>query len=174
MTRNRVTVALIFAAYVATIFAANWLVQNVGVVTVWPPSHLQAPAGVYAVGLALVLRDALQWKAGRWPAIAAILIGAALSYGVAPSLAYASAAAFLFSETADMLVFTPLQQRGWTLALLVSATIGAVVDSVIFLHLAFHSLAFLRGQVVGKLEMVALAVVVSSLVVRPRLARRIA
>lgn len=157
-------------AYIATIFAANYAVEHVGIVSVG--FGLVAPAGVYFIGLALVLRDAVQWTLGRWVSVAAILVGAALSYFVSPTLAYASAVAFLFSESADFLVFTPLAQRGWTLALAVSATIGAIVDSIIFLQLAFHDLTFLRGQIVGKMTMVVLAVAVSA-VVRPMLPRRV-
>ena len=43
------------------------------------------------------------------------------------------------------------------LAVLASSAVGLVVDSVVFLSLAFHSLDFLAGQVVGKL----LAVLIS-------------
>jgi hypothetical protein len=43
-------------AYIATIFGANYAIEHVGFVTVAP--GLMAPAGVYFVGLALVLRDA--------------------------------------------------------------------------------------------------------------------
>jgi uncharacterized PurR-regulated membrane protein YhhQ (DUF165 family) len=99
----------------------------------------------------------------------AIIAGAALSYLVAPAFAVASGAAFLLSESADMAVFTPLARSAdGTARLLASTVVAAVVDSVVFLHLAFGSLAFLDGQVVGKLTMTAAAVALSA-VVRPML-----
>ena len=44
------------------------------------------------------------------------------------------------------------------LAVVASSIVGLVVDSVVFLWLAFGSLAYLPGQVVGKLWAVLLAV----------------
>ena len=55
------------------------------------------------------------------------------------------------------MVFTPLQKRGLVLAVLVSGLVGLVADSLMFLWLAFGSLEFLEGQVVGKAWMVLLA-----------------
>ena len=69
----------------------------------------------------------------------------------------ASAAAFLLSEAADLAVYTPLQRRGLVLAVALSSVAGLVLDSVVFLLLAFGSLDFLAGQVVGKLWMVLAA-----------------
>jgi uncharacterized PurR-regulated membrane protein YhhQ (DUF165 family) len=66
------------------------------------------------------------------------------------SLVLASGVAFLLSELADFAVYTPLQRRGLVLAVLASAGAGLVVDSLVFLSLAFHSLEFLAGQIVGK------------------------
>jgi len=87
--------------------------------------------------------------------VAAILVGAVVSAGVAPpSLVVASAAAFLISEFADFAVYTPLQARRFVLAVLVSGVLGAIIDSVVFLYLAFGNLQFLAGQVFGKILMV--------------------
>jgi uncharacterized PurR-regulated membrane protein YhhQ (DUF165 family) len=143
--------------YVATIFAANWLIQHVGIVPVG--FGLMAPAGVFAAGLALTLCDIVQATLGRAAVIAAILIGAALSYLVSPAFAVASGVAFLVSELADLAVYTPLTRRSWLGAIALSNTVGLVIDSVLFLWLAFGSLEFLAGQVVGKAWMTLLAVV---------------
>ena len=67
-----------------------------------------------------------------------------------PALALASAAAFLFSELADFAVYTPIARRSFALAILFRCTAGALVDSALFLWLAFGSLAFIGGQVLGK------------------------
>jgi uncharacterized PurR-regulated membrane protein YhhQ (DUF165 family) len=172
MTIRRKSEALAyFLAFIACIPAANWMIGHVGtvcvpngpcLVPVAPWGHggqpLMAPSGVLMIGLALVLRDLVQRRLGRSVAIMAIVAGAALSGAVAPpQLIVASAAAFLLSELADFAVYTPLQSRGLVLAVLASSVVGLVVDSVLFLWLAFGSLDFLAGQIVGKLWMVLLA-----------------
>ena len=119
---------------------------------------LTAPSGVLLVGLALVLRDLVQRRLGLWAAVLAILVGSVLSAAVAPpSLVMASAAAFLLSETVDLAVFTPLQRKGLVLAAAASSAVGLVADSVVFLYLAFGSLDFMAGQVLGKIWMVIAA-----------------
>ena len=156
--------ATALALYIATIWLANFLVQHVGFVSVG--FGLQAPAGVYCAGAALVLRNIVQRTMGRPVSVAAILVGDGISYWISPSIAFASAAAFLFSETADFLVYTPLARRGWTIAATCGAVVGAAIDSLIFLQLAFHDLSFWKGQFVGKLEMALVAIVIWALVER--------
>jgi len=144
---------------------ANWMIGHVGAVCV-PDGPclipvapgLMAPSGVLMIGLALVLRDLVQRRLGlRW-VTAAILAGAALSGWVAPpALVLASATAFLLSEFADLCVYTPLQERRLLLAVFASSVVGLVIDSLVFLWLAFGSLDFLAGQVVGKSWMVLAA-----------------
>lgn len=141
-----------FLAYIATIWLANWAIATFGVVPVAP--GLLAPAGVFFAGLALGLRDLVQESLGRRWTVGAILVGAALSALVSPAFALASGTAFLFSETADFLVYTPLRDRHWVAAVVASNVVGDVVDSVLFLVLAFGSLDFLAGQLVGKWETV--------------------
>jgi uncharacterized PurR-regulated membrane protein YhhQ (DUF165 family) len=107
------------------------------------------------IGIALVLRDLVQRRLGLGAAAGAIVAGAALSALVAPpSLVIASATAFFISETADLAVYTPLARRRLVAAVVASSVIGLVVDSIVFLWLAFGSLDFLLGQVVGKAWMV--------------------
>jgi uncharacterized PurR-regulated membrane protein YhhQ (DUF165 family) len=91
--------------------------------------------------------------------IAAIVIGAAISAGLAPpALVIASAVAFLLSEGADFAVYTPLARRRLVLAVVASSMVGLVIDSIVFLWLAFGSLDFLFGQIIGKTWMVLLAI----------------
>ena len=158
MTTRHTLALAVLAAYIATIAAANWLITHVGIVPVG--FGLSAPAGVYAAGLAFTLRDLVQETAGRVAVVLAILAGAALSALLSPGLALASGVAFLVSEFADFAVYQPLRRRHWLGAVALSGTVGAVVDSALFLWLAFGSLAFLPGQVAGKTWMTALAVLV--------------
>jgi uncharacterized PurR-regulated membrane protein YhhQ (DUF165 family) len=165
-TRRWVEGSVFFLLFCLTIPVANWMIYNVGsvctrdgpcLIPVAP--GLMAPSGVLMVGIALVLRDLLHRRLGVAAAIAAILIGAGLSGLVAPlSLITASAAAFLISEFADLAVYTPLQERRFIAAVIASSMVGLVVDSIVFLWLAFGSLDFLAGQVVGKAWMVLLSI----------------
>jgi queuosine precursor transporter len=158
---------LALVGYVATIVLANLFIGHVGLC---PPSGesgpcvvpvsfgLYAPSGVLWVGAALFLRDVVQDALGRRYAVVGIFAGAVLSWLVAaPGLALASGAAFLLSETADFLVYTPLRERHlrWQ-GVLASGVVGSLVDSAVFLWLAFGSLAFLAGQFVGKTEITLL------------------
>src|SRR5580765_4169109 len=145
-------------AYIATIFAANWAITTFGLVPVG--FGLLAPAGVYFAGLAFTFRDLTQDQLGRRWTYLAIVVGAALSGLVSGPLALASGTAFLVSETADLLVYSPLKEHHWLAAVAASNVVGLVVDSALFLFLAFGSLEFLAGQVVGKFEMTVLAVIV--------------
>lgn len=155
------------SAYIATIPTANALVAHLGAVPVG--FGYMAPAGVYMVGLALVLRDAVQQLLGRRVALAAVAVGAVLSYWLAtPALALASAAAFLVSELADTLVYTQLRQRGLVVAVLAANAVGLVLDSLLFLRIAFGSEAFLPGQILAKTYMTLLAVAVIAAYRRPR------
>jgi len=147
-----------FALFLACIPTANWLIQHVGTVCV--PNgpclipvapKLMAPSGVALIGLALVLRDVVQRCLGKSASLIAIAIGTALSALIAPpALVIASASAFFLSELADFAVYTPLAQRRLITAVIASSLVGLVVDSVVFLSLAFGSLDYLAGQVVGK------------------------
>ena len=142
--------------FLASIPLANWLIGNVGECVPQGPClvpvgfGLMAPSGVLAIGAALVLRDGVHEAFGLRGAMAAILAGSALSWFIAPSLAIASGVAFLLAETADLLVYAPLRRRALGWAVLLSGIAGAVIDSAVFLLLAFGSLDFLAGQVVGK------------------------
>src|SRR5690349_11783194 len=118
--RRRVEGTAVLVGFTACIPAANWLVGHVGTTCVPDGPCLipvapgvAAPSGVLVVGLALVLRDLVQRRLGRYWALVAIAFGAVLSAIFAPpSLILASTAAFLLSELADLGVYTPLQRRG--------------------------------------------------------------
>lgn len=157
---------IFLALFCLTIPIANWMIDNVG--TVCSPHgpclipvapNLLAPSGVLMIGFALVLRDLVQRRLGIAAAVAAILVGTGISAFLAPlPLIMASAAAFLLSELADLAVYTPLQRRRLVVAVVLSSMVGLVVDSIVFLFLAFGSLDFLWGQVVGKAWMVLLSI----------------
>jgi len=163
---------LFLAGFIASIWFANWLITHWGTVKypdspwlipVWPAAWtmsgqtIYAPSGVIAIGVAFTLRDLVQRRLGVEWTIIAILIAAALSAVLQPSLALASAVAVLLAEGLDLFVYTPLQRRNLVVAVVASNTVGVIVDSIVFLSLAFGSLALLKGQVIGKLWMTVIA-----------------
>jgi queuosine precursor transporter len=164
--RSREGVAFLIL-FTLTIPLANWLIGHVGTSCVGPQGPcvvpvapgLMAPSGVMMAGIALVLRDLVQRRLGTAISALAIIIGSGLSALLAPaSLVVASATAFLLSEFADLAVYTPLARRRLVAAVIASSSVGLVVDSVVFLWLAFGSLDFLAGQVVDKAWMVLLSI----------------
>jgi uncharacterized PurR-regulated membrane protein YhhQ (DUF165 family) len=164
--RKLIEGVIFLVGFTLTIQAANWLIGNAGTVCVPHGPCLipvapgiMAPSGVLMIGLALVLRDLVQRRLGIYVSDFAVVIGAALSSWLAPaSLVLASGVAFLVSEFADLAIYTPLSRRRLVLAVIASGFVGLVVDSLIFLWLAFGSLEFLPGQVIGKSWMVALSI----------------
>lgn len=150
--------ALLIAAFAATVPVANWLIGNVGTTCIPDGPCLipvgfgyTAPSGVLMIGAALVLRDMVHEAGGIRAALAAIVIGGVLSWFVAPpALVIASVAAFVLAELADLAVYAPLRRRRLGLAVLASGIVGSVIDSAVFLALAFGSLQFIEGQVLGK------------------------
>jgi uncharacterized PurR-regulated membrane protein YhhQ (DUF165 family) len=150
------------AAFVATVYAANWALSRWGLVPVG--FGYQAPAGVYFAGLGFILRDVLHELGGRVWVVGAILAGAVLSFllgadaaipGGHVTIAAASAAAFLIAELCDFAVYAPLRERGAIAAAVgLSQVVAAALDSVLFLWLAFGSLALFPGQMIGKTLMV--------------------
>jgi uncharacterized PurR-regulated membrane protein YhhQ (DUF165 family) len=176
MTGTRAVGFACLGGFLASVPLANWMIGHVGTVCVPQGPCLlpvapgvMAPSGVVTIGFALVLRDVVQRCLGTWWGLGAILAGTAVSFGLAdPQVVMASGMAFLLSEMADFGVYTPLQRRGLVLAVLASSAAGLVVDSIVFLTIAFGSLQFLPGQIIGK----AWAVLVSIPLVR--MARRLA
>ena len=171
MEKRLIEGSLFFLAFIACIPIANWMIGNFGthcvpagpcLIPVAP--GVEAPSGVLMIGVALVLRDMVQRRLGKLWALSAIAAGAVLSGFVAPpALIAASVAAFLISELADFAIYTPLQRRRLILAVLLSGIVGAALDSIVFLYLAFGNLQFLAGQLIGKALMVIIALPAISL-----------
>jgi len=170
-------IGLIAAAlFLSTIVAANYFVENIGTQFAPGDPHtlpvgfgLRAPSGVLLVGLAFTLRDVVQRTLGTAAVLVCIAAGTGLAALISPALAAASALAFAASELADLAMYTAVIWRApdspgrFVAAVAVSNVVGAVVDSVVFLTIAFGSLEFLDGQVVGKLLMTVAALPVVAL-----------
>ena len=159
---------IFLALFALTIPTANWLIGHVGTACVCrrdPVSlpvapGLMAPSGVMMVGVALVLRDLVQRRLGVGPfglahpgrqrpvgLVRAAVAGARVRRGV-PAFGVRRSRG-LYAAGAP-----PPGRRRWS----ASSVVGLVVDSIVFLWLAFGSLDFLAGQVVGKAWMVFLSI----------------
>jgi queuosine precursor transporter len=159
--RREIEGSIFLGLFGLTIPVANWLASNIGIcvpngpclISVAP--GLMTASGVLMIGIALVLRDLVQRRLGVLIAAIAVFAGGAISALLAPAtLVAASTVAFLASEYADLTVYTWLGRRRFVAAVLASSIVGLVVDSILFLWLAFGSLEFLAGQIVGKTLMI--------------------
>jgi queuosine precursor transporter len=152
-------IAILGLAYVGLVVLANWLASKY-VVSVG--FGYLAPAGVFAIGAVLVLRDWIQQLTNLRISLVLVYVAGLLSWVVGNAagwtslqrVAVASVVAFTLSETVEALVFTPLRRRSLTLGVALSATVGNALDSFVFLQIAFRSQEFFVGQFVGKSWMV--------------------
>lgn len=161
----RASTAVSFLGFLATVPAANWMIGNLGTMCI-PEGPclipvgfgLMAPSGVLMIGLALVLRDIVHRAAGGRVALTAIGVGSVLSYSVAdPAIVLASVLAFALSELLNQSVYAPLYKKRLMTAVVLSSVAGTVADSVLFLWVAFGSLEYIWGQIIGKLWAVGVA-----------------
>jgi uncharacterized PurR-regulated membrane protein YhhQ (DUF165 family) len=164
---NRTTATICAVAYLGSIVFANYAIGHIGTQVATGAPHtlpvgfgLVAPSGVYVVGVTLVLRDVMQRQSGKAVTFALIVLAALLTLLISPALALASGVAFFASETVDFAVYSTVERRTFLGAVLASNAVSIVVDSALFLYLAFGSLAFLEGQVVGKAIATLVAVAV--------------
>jgi uncharacterized PurR-regulated membrane protein YhhQ (DUF165 family) len=145
--------------YVGLVILANWLaskyVASVGFGYV-------APAGVFAIGAVLVLRDWIQQLSGLKTTMAMVyiagiaswVIGNAAGWTSLQKIALASVIAFTISETVEAVIFTPIRRRNLSLGVCLSGTAGNALDSFVFLAIAFGSQQFFVGQFIGKSWMI--------------------
>lgn len=159
MTATRWTIgtAAVFVM-MGAILAANWVTTDYGFIPVG--LGFSATAGTIFAGLSLASRDLIQDVFGRKAVLLVIVAGTLISWAVSePAIALASVSAYALAELLDFAVYTPLRARSrlgdrrWAVAVLASNVVGALVDTVVFLGVAFGVGAIgpaLPGQMVGK------------------------
>ena len=153
--------------YILAIVLANYFIVHgfpgatptgFGTYTIPVGFGLLAPAGTFMAAVAFPARDCLQRFGGRWLGVAAILVGALLSWWISsPAIAVASGVTFLCSESLDFAVYTPLQRDRFVLAVVLSGIAGTFLDSWLFLYLAGLPMSQFWGLVVGKLWVILLS-----------------
>jgi len=123
--------------YVAAILAGNWLSSMFAPVNIGP---FLISLGTFTIGATFILRDLVQRKHGRFGAYVLIFISLGLSVIMSLTLknglpvVFASAVAFLISETTDTEIYTklklPVHWRVWW-----SGFVGGILDSTVFIVL---------------------------------------
>ncbi|MBB5808899.1 hypothetical protein F4560_008667 [Saccharothrix ecbatanensis] len=136
-------IGYLLSVVVANIASVYWSPLVVG--------GLIVPSGTVFAGTSLTARDLVHdWLGARRMAVA-IAAGVGLSAVLAsPQIAVASVVAFTASEIVDALIYTRLRHRSRLGAVAVSNTGGLMVDSALFVPLAFGSVTAVPGQLVGK------------------------
>lgn len=148
--------------YIGCILAANVLAARYIVPL---PLGLTVPAGVFAIAPVFSLRDAVHERFGRKGAYVLIAIATGLSWGWAfvsgdgllSRVTLASVIAFAFNEILDTEIYYKLRNRSRLLAIIGSNAISSLVDSVLFIWVAFGPLLPLMiGQYIVKMVLAAL------------------
>ncbi|WP_424187659.1 VUT family protein [Actinokineospora sp. G85] len=154
--------------YLLSVVAANAVSVH------WSPlagGGLLIPAGTLFAGVSLTARDLLHDVCGPRGVAADIMIGTGVSAVLAsPQIAVASVVAFSLSEVLDAAVYARVRHRTRLGAVAVSNAVGLVVDSAVFVPLAFGDIAAVPGQILGKTAATVctlLALHTASRVVRP-------
>lgn len=156
MRRSDLTVAAV-AIYITSIVAANWLISRFGLVGIG--LGMAVPAGAFCAALTFPLRDVIQRYGGPWLAVAAIPTAAVMSWATSSHVvAVASGVTFLISESCDFAIYTRLQRSGFPRAVVISSCTAAIVDSLVFLHLAHIPYgSALAGLIIAKLAIAVAA-----------------
>lgn len=179
--RTAVTGALA-AVFIASAAASNWTIQHVGQNNGPYAPHtipigwgLHAASGVLLVGAMITLRDALHEQIGIKGTVLVIAIASLISGLLAPPpVAIASSVTMLAAETADALVYQRLRLRGYLIAGAASNLVSSLIDSALFLFIAYGVTAMRHGTyplTIGKIEasLVTLAVLaIAARTFRPR------
>jgi len=140
------------------IVAAKWMIPDSLGFTL--PLGIAAPAGVLFIGPILTMRDSIHDALGWKGTIGIVLLASLFAWvvgsmgggGLLQRIAVASTIAFLFSELTDTGVYQRYIRQPWLKRVLASNTVSSIVDSVLFIGIAFGwglwTLIF--GQVIAK------------------------
>jgi uncharacterized PurR-regulated membrane protein YhhQ (DUF165 family) len=157
---------VVATAYIGSVVMANWACAHWAALLLGP---VTVPAGTLWTGVTFTLRDLLHESLDTRDVITAIAAGTGLSWVLAtPQITVANVVAFAVSETIDSALYTLLRGESPLRAVLGSNIAGPLVDSVLFVPLAFGSFTAVPGQLLGKTVATLLTVVALWLVRRGR------
>lgn len=136
----------------ADVLAARWIIPL--------PFGLAVPAGVIAIAPIFTLRDSIHKKYGYKRVTVLIFVASAISYGASILLGnemlgkvtIASVIAFLVSENVDTLVYHIFRKDTWLSKVTKSNLVSTLLDSIIFITMAFgFILPLIIGQYIVKM-----------------------
>jgi uncharacterized PurR-regulated membrane protein YhhQ (DUF165 family) len=147
-------IAILYILFIllADILAARWIVPLF--------FGLAVPAGVFAIAPIFSLRDGIHERWGRRGAYILIATASIISWGLAvltgstilARVTLASVLSFVVNESLDTEIYQSLRSHSKLLAILGSNTISSLVDSVLFIWIAFGPLYNLMlGQYLVKM-----------------------
>ena len=136
----------------------------------------QAPSGVLFAGAVLTLRDVIHDRIGTSGTLAVIAASAPVTALTSTrSLAIASVVTLIVAEIADLLIYARVRSRGRTRAVVFSNTVSGLIDSLLFLTIAFGVTAAVHGSLamtIGKVVASVITLVLISGVTFARIRHR--
>lgn len=142
----------VFFIVLADVLAAKWIIPL--------PFGLFVPAGVFAIAPIFTLRDQIHRNYGAKKVAILILVASAISLGISVLLGnallgkvtIASVIAFIISEYADTWIYHLTRNQTWMNRVLKSNAVSTLLDSIIFITLAFgFILPLILGQYIVKM-----------------------
>jgi uncharacterized PurR-regulated membrane protein YhhQ (DUF165 family) len=147
-----IAVLYILFILLADVLAARWIIPLF--------FGLAVPAGVFAVAPTFSLRDGIHERWGRKGAYILILVASLMSWGLAiltgsevlARVTLASVLSFIINESLDTEIYQALRNHSKLAAILGSNAVSSLVDSVLFIWIAFGPLYNLMlGQYLVKM-----------------------
>ncbi|BAK38280.1 hypothetical protein MLP_52660 [Microlunatus phosphovorus NM-1] len=165
------------ATFLACIVASNWAITHLGVDhgpdaprTIPVGFGLSAPSGVVFAGALFALRDVIHERLGSAAVLVIIIVSAPVTMiAASPGLAVASVVTFVVAETVDLLVYRRIRASGYATAAIASNLASSLIDSALFLGLAFGAAQALHGTLgltLGKVGSSTITVVIMLVIVR--------
>lgn len=145
-------ISYVFFIVLADILAARWIVPL--------PFGLAVPAGVFAIAPIFTIRDQIHEKYGKRGAYIAVLVASLIAWGVAAimgngllaRITLASLFAFFTNELLDTEIYHRLRKRSKLQGIIGSNTVSSLVDSVVFIWIAFGFVwQLMLGQYIVKM-----------------------
>ena len=167
LPRGSVITGIWIVVFVACIAFANWSLLHIGLDngpgrprTIPLGLGWEAPSGVIFAGVLLTVRDVIHERIGQIGTLAVIVASAPLTAVTSnKSIAVASVVTFLLAETVDLAIYSALRCRGRTRAVVVSNVVSGLLDSCVFLIVAFGLESAVHGAAPMTLGKVAASLV---------------
>lgn len=144
-------VLYVLCVVLANVLAARWIIP-IGF-------GLMVPAGVFMIAPIFTLRDYIHKKYGYKTSVVLIFAASIISYLLSivmgstllSMITIASVISFLISELIDTFIYHKLDKDAWLSKVMKSNLVSALIDSVLFISIAFgFILPLILGQYIVK------------------------